>query len=242
MSFLAVGLLGVSALAAQSPASQPAPAKPATHHSAHNKAHPAPAPVAPVPQPVAPVAPPPPDWPVNDRPAPPGVTWNQSTLQIDAPNSSLKQILDGVAKATGATVEGLGADQRIFGVYGPGNARDVLAQLLLGSGYNFILIGDNGQGLPRQIVLSSAHSLNAPAANVPAGRRQASDADDNDDDVVDNQVDPTPPPPPPVRPAFGQEGAPRTPQQIMQEQQERQQQQNQQPGAPTNQPNNQPPN
>ena len=60
------------------------------------------------------------------------MVWDSQGLKIDASNSSLAQILKDVATATGARWQGLEQDQRIFGSYGPGPARDVLTQLLDG--------------------------------------------------------------------------------------------------------------
>src|SRR5580692_5045646 len=102
----------------------------------------------------APPAPDPPKWPLNDAPSPASVKWDSHGLQVDAPNSSLRQILDDVATTTGAKVEGLGPDERVFGDYGPGPARDVLSQILNGSTYNVLMLGDEGQGTPREIILS----------------------------------------------------------------------------------------
>lgn len=151
-----------------------------------------------------------PKWPVNEKPAQAAITWDSKGLRIEAANSSLRQILQNVTTTTGAKVEGMDADERIFGVYGPGPARDVLGQLLLGTGYNVLMIGDQGQGTPREIVLSSRHGGGAagPAAN------SSPDSDDDDDDDADEQ----PPAPLNVRP-----GGHRTPQQITQEMQQRQQ-------------------
>ena len=72
---------------------------------------------------------------------------------VNAANSSLAQIMKAIAAETGATVQGMAQDQRIFGIYGPGRARDVISQLLDGSGYNVLMVGDLGQGTPRQILL-----------------------------------------------------------------------------------------
>jgi hypothetical protein len=102
-----------------------------------------------------PAAPPAPNWPANDKPAAASVVWDSQGLRIEATNSSLSQILKEIATKTGATLEGLGADQRVFGAFGPGPARDVISQLLYGSGYNVLMVGDQGQGTPRRIVLSS---------------------------------------------------------------------------------------
>ncbi len=109
-------------------------------------------PAPPAPAPVVPKAP---NWPANDPPAEASVVFDSRGLHIAASNSSLAQILNQVSTETGAKVEGMGADQRVFGTYGPGPALSVLSQLLDGSGYNVLIIGDRGAGTPREIVLSS---------------------------------------------------------------------------------------
>jgi hypothetical protein len=163
-------------------------------------------------------------------------------LRIEASNSSLQQILHDVATATGAAVEGTVPDQRVFGDFGPGKARDVLSQLLQGTGYNILMIGDQGQGAPRQIVLSSRRNGNS------ADRANGGALNNNDDDAVDTEVDePIQPQPvvPAARPGFNQGEPIRTPQQILQEQQlqqqqpqQPQQQQQPQPQPPDNKPPN----
>jgi hypothetical protein len=191
----------------------------------HKHAHPHKKPIAatPAPQPPAPpapVAPPPPDWPTNDPPVAATVVYDSRGLLITASNSSLAQILKDVSTDTGAKVEGLGMDQRIFGTYGPGPAREVLSQLLDGSGYNILLVGDRGQGTPRRIVLS-AQGGNAPQNAANNAPTPASNEDtDADQPAPEPEVEQPPPPPP-------NNAAPpvpiRTPQQIMQERQQQQQ-------------------
>jgi hypothetical protein len=163
------------------------------------------------------------------------VVWDSQGLRIEAQNSSLEQIMSDVSTATGTKVEGLNTDQRVFGVYGPGQARDVLSQLLQGSGYNVMMIGDEGQGTPRQILLSIRQKGETHAA---AAGNQASTADE---DTEAEEPQPQPTPSIPNRPVVPPPGSmPRTPQQIMQEMQRRQQQmqqrqqQDQQPANPQN--------
>ena len=186
------------------------------------------------PTPITPPTPPPPDWPANDKPSPASVVWDSRGLSIDAKNSSLQQILNDFSTATGTKVEGLEKDQRVFGVYGPGQARDVLSQLLQGSGYNVMMIGDEGQGTPRQILLS----VRSKGEAHPASPNQANTADEDADSEEQQQQQQAPGTP--IRPAFAPGAAPRTPQQIMQEMQQRQQQmqqrlqQDQQPANPQN--------
>jgi len=234
----AVGLVLSGAphwLSAQAPADQtPAPEstpKPVHIRKRPSPAHPASATQAPGVQAhmVAPKLEKP-KWPAFDQPAQASVVWDSHGLSIDATNSSLQQILKDVSTATGVKIDGVTSDQRVFGAYGPGQARDVLSQLLQGSGYNVIMVGDQGQGTPRQILLSTRQST---AVSTPQKPNQAN----NDED---NAEDPEPPEPEqPVRPAFPPGVPPRTPQQIMQEMHDRQQQiqqnqqnQQQQPNQP----------
>jgi hypothetical protein len=230
---LSTGLLLATLLAgtpgsAQTPAAatQAVPAHPHTvkprTHKAKKQQQPAPPPVAEAPPP-----PPMPRWPVNDKPNPASVVWDATGLRINASNSSLQQILNEVSTETGAKIEGSVPDQRIYGEYGPGQARDVLTQLLQGSGYNILLAGDLGMGAPRQIVLSPRRTGTAPANNAAVDRAQQ----DQDDEVPEQPEEPPPPvvqTPIPNRPGFGPNGPVRTPQQVMEEMQQRQQQQQQQ--------------
>jgi len=213
--------------AQQNPAGNPSSAGRARKSpSPHAKAVAAPAVAEPVPaQPVPEI----PKWPVNDTPNKPSVTWNASGLKIQANNASLHDILNQVSTDTGAKVEGLGTDERVFGEYGPGTARDVISQLLHGSSYNVLMIGDQGAGTPRQIVLSARRNVpNQAQGNRPTPQDQP------DEDVPEQpEVDEQPPMQPPMvnggRPPMpeipqGPPGAPRTPQQVLQELQQRQQQ------------------
>ena len=227
---------GPPALAAQSPDTASAPAlspKPIHHHkpTAAHSTTPAvsPAPAAVTQAAVIPAAPKLPNWPANDRPGKASVTWDSQGLRINAANSSLEQILKDVSAATGAKVEGMGSDERVFGAYGPGQARDVLSQLLQGSGYNVMMIGDQGQGTPRQVVLSARQNGDSQSAAAGPAGNPDEDAD------VEEQPQPTPQPPvQPFRPGFPPGGPVRTPQQALQERQEQQQQQQQSPVIPPN--------
>jgi hypothetical protein len=197
--------------------------------------------------PAPPAAPPPPDWPANDKPVPATVVWDSHGLRIDATNSSLEQILNDVSTDTGAKVEGMQSDERIFGTYGPGPANEVLSQLLNGSDYNVLMIGDQGEGTPRQIVLSARPTgAAAPAHN---GRETGSEEDLEAEQEIreqelqqqqlqqeqlqrQQQQQQQQNEPPNIRNGFQppmQPGQPpRTPQQIMQQMQQEQQQQQQQ--------------
>ena len=190
-----------------------------------------------------PSPPPHPDWPVNDRAGVASVDWNGRNLVIAATNSSLEQILRDVSTATGVKVEGVTTDERIYGSYGPAPARDVLSQLLDGSGYNVMMVGDRGEGTPRELVLTTRTHVASQPASTNVEARQ------NNDDEAPEEPEPVEQSNPGVHRPFGiapgQPGPGRNPEQIMQEMQERQQQiqsaQPQQQPQPV-QPNSQPPN
>jgi hypothetical protein len=229
---LAIPLSSFAYLAAQTAAPSQVPQSPHTAHKpthAHGRpsaAHPADP--APTPVPPAPPQPELPKWPVNEKAGPATVVWDSQGLRIEATNSSLEQILSDVSADTGSKVEGLDNDQRIFGTFGPGTAREVLAQLLEGSGYNFLMIGDQGQGTPREIVLS----VRTAGSTIQGGK---SPTPSEEDEVDEQPQQPQPPEgmPPPNRAGF----PPRALQQRLQQQREQQGQQqgdppNQQPGEP----------
>ncbi|MGA2251565.1 hypothetical protein [Terracidiphilus sp.] len=170
---------------------------------------------APVTAPTAAPAPMP-AWPVNEAPALAVVEWDSHGLRISAKNASLRQILTEVSSRTGATLEGMGADERVFGEYGPAPAKEVLAQLLHGSAYNVMLIGDQGQGTPRQIVLSTPSASNPTQGQHTAQPVQNNAAaDDDPEPVVDDTPvqQPPPMPRPPMNPGSqpGQPGQPGQP-------------------------------
>jgi hypothetical protein len=179
---------------------------------------------------------------LDQPPNPAQVHVDAGKLSIKAENSTLSGILHEVSSETGMTVDGLSKDQRIFGNYGPASPREVLSALLDGLGYNVLMVGDQSNGAPRQLLLtqrtagpaSGNHSVEQPI------RQSNSSSDDDDDATPDTQDNvPMPPRPVPAQPEVNQEQPPatppqgqgqvKTPQQMLQElQQMRQQQQQQQ--------------
>lgn len=221
------GLILFATLSLATPASA-TDTPPRPHHKAHRiRRTAAKRPAEAVPPP----APPLPNWPINAQPQPPTVTWDSHGLAIIASNSSLIQILQQVSTATGVSVVGLSGDKRIFGTYGPGPAREVLAQLLTGTGYNVLILGGTDSAPPTRIILSQRPTGPAP----PPPPSQESNYDNG------YPADATPQPPIDSNsPGFQPSPPVRTPQQIMEEMQRRrlmQLQQQQQQGNP-NSPNN----
>ncbi len=205
----------------------PAPALP-------NHAIPVPAPAAPIAS--APATPasapaaafgPPRDSLLQQAPKEPQITIAPHSLSIKADNSTLSQILHDIAGTTGMKIDGLSKDERVFGNYGPGEAREVLLALLEGSGYNVVMVGDLGDGAPRELTLSQRTA----ASTAPSGSMQRNSAQEEAEDDQDVPQAPMPPEPQPISnypPENGQ--PPRSPQEILQELQRlRQQNQNQLP-------------
>ena len=76
-------------------------------------------------------------------PRPPKVTYLDGQLTILAENSSLADILSAVSSQTGVVIDlppGSGSD-RVASRMGPGPARDVLAALLNGSRFDYVMTG-----------------------------------------------------------------------------------------------------
>jgi hypothetical protein len=158
-------------------------------------------------------------------PAQPAVVhFVNGTLSVRASNSSLEQILREVGSQTGVQIQGVPGDERVFGVFGPGRADHVLAQLLDGSDSNYLMLGHTASNAPKVLVITPRTSL-APGAQTAQAAQPAAGDDDEDDDA-----------PPPERPApmhplipngAGATTGARTPQQILEEMQQRRQQEQQ---------------
>jgi hypothetical protein len=157
------------------------------------------------------------------------INLSGDTLSIHAENASLSAILHQVAAKSGMQIEGLNADERVFGSFGPGAPRDVLADLLNGTAYNVVLLGDLSNGAPRQLILSpaTAHPGTAP---TPAPAQQANAVDDANEQEPEPQPEVQQPPTPPP-------GAPgvRTPQQLFEQLQRMRSQQGQTNATPDQQ-------
>jgi hypothetical protein len=155
------------------------------------------------------------------------IFFDNNSLSIHADNSSMAAILHQVAARSGMKIDGLGGDERVFGSFGPGAPRDVLADLLDGTAYNLVLLGDLSNGAPRELILSP---VTHAGATVPSPTPQANaDEPSNDQESVD--VPPPQPEPPPGTTPPPTPGV-RTPQQLFEQLQRMRQGQGaiQQPG------------
>ncbi len=182
-------------------------------------------------------------------PVAPHVTYEDGQLTIVAPNSTLGDILRAVRKQTGAEIDVPDARERVVTNLGPGPAQEVMAELLNGSRFNFVLLGSpqDPKALTRVVLVarSAADMANHPSAAPPVD--QAANADQpqpdasndvNDADTaqpVDDNANADPNADQPTADADQQnQSGIKTPQELLQEMQQRQlqlqQQQQENPG------------
>ncbi len=104
--------------------------------------------------------------------AAPQVSYHNDQLTIVARNSTLADVLRAVHSQTGASVDvPSNATERVVGHFGPGPARDVLASLLNGSAYNYVLVGSasNPNLLDHAVLISQSRGGEAPIAAAEPG-------------------------------------------------------------------------
>jgi hypothetical protein len=245
---------GMPALASPLAAQDQLPSR-KSHNSRKKQAEPPP------PLPSGPTGRPVPPMPLDAMSAvPPQVIYENSQLTINAPNSTLADILRAVRKQTGAEIEVPSAPERVVTHLGPGPAREVLAELLNGSRFNYVLLGSPSDetALTRVVLVAKGGIQEMPSPVAPgtplpqtqagvdqpeseaateANEAEATDENNNADENNDQQ------------PAEAEQTQPaepngiKTPQQMLQEMQQRQMQmqQQQQQGQPPIQGSGMPP-
>jgi hypothetical protein len=183
----------------------------------------------------------------------PHVTFQGGQLTIVAPNSTLGDILRAVRKLTGAEMEiPASATERVVTNLGPGPAPGIVAELLNGSHFNYVLLGspsdantltrvvlvaksgpDTAPAPPAQTPVANGVSLPPPVVAEAPPETADADATDDADDNADQNAAEAEQQPAPGTPA---DTAVKTPQQLLQEMQQRQLQMQQQgqglPGQP----------
>jgi hypothetical protein len=201
--------------------------------------------------PPAPEPPPPPPT-LQQMPAlPPQVHFSGGQLTIVAENSSLADILRAVRAQTKAEVEiPQNANERVVGHFGPGPSRDVLAALLHGVNFNYVMVGSQAHpdGVDKLILTSKSGGTPNPGTAMVAAPPPQANSEAPMDEAATSTPDVEPPAedapenatngeaPPPLSPD-GQQQV-KTPEQLLRELQQQQlmqqQQQQGQPGAPPN--------
>src|SRR5215472_8725823 len=101
----------------------------------------------------------------------PQVTFQNGQLTIIAPNSTLADILRAVKKQTGAEIDVPSAPERVVTHLGPGPAREVMAELLNGSRFNYVLLGAPGDqnGLTRVVLVAKTGAPEITPNNAQPG-------------------------------------------------------------------------
>jgi hypothetical protein len=191
-----------------------------------------------------------PQIPLDSIPAvAPQVSYQDGLLTIVAPNSTLADILRGVRKHTSAEIEiPASATERVVTHLGPAPAREVMAELLNGSRFNYVLLGSpqDANALVKVVLVAKTGPDNPGPQTAKAGEKAAPvqpdeatagdtpDAPEAAEDTPDDNADQSAAAEP-EQPAAPEEPGVKTPQQLLQEMQQRQllmQQQQQQVGQP----------
>jgi hypothetical protein len=105
---------------------------------------------------------------MNSDPVKPNVTMESGMLTIDAPNSTLSDVLNGIHSATGAVIEGVSPTERVVVKLGPGNPDQVIAALLRGTPYDYVILGTLGKrDNVARVLLSQQQFASAEASHPP---------------------------------------------------------------------------
>ena len=138
---------------------------------------------------------------VEPAPKPLIVTFHDGLLSIKADKATLSEVLLAVQQRTGAEVSvAPGAEQeKVVVDIGPAPAPEVLAQLLHGSNFNFLILSDdrNPKILDRVILTPRGNGDSLPLAPIQSTSNDAGD---------DAAAIPQPPPTPPVQNNRPQDG------------------------------------
>lgn len=219
----------------------------------------------------APVQPQPELTPAQKPAVAPQVTYNNGQLTIVAENCTIGDVMRAVHSQTGAVVDlPQNASERVASRVGPGAPRDVLASLLNGSNFNYVLLGSAGDPKAIQHIILTPKPMGAGSANAMADAQQntgqqgmmngqpmpaatdPSETENQAEEAEEPQEDQAEAPPEGQQPAAEATPQPgvKTPEQLLQELQRQQvlQQQQLQQGAgpnatpPADQPNQAPQN
>lgn len=143
---LAVPVLLAGSALAQNPAdptTRSTPAKAASVKTTHHKTVHHPKPLVLPPLAGGPLR----QLPMDQIPSNPAkVSFQDGLLSISADNATLGEILGDVRRLTGASIDipqGSGANERVVTQLGPGAPNQVLARLLNGTSFNYVMVGSD---------------------------------------------------------------------------------------------------
>lgn len=101
---------------------------------------------------------------------PPRVSLVDGVLTIVAENSTMADIITQLRAATGIKIETIGgpSGERVAARIGPAPVRDVILSLVQGSGYDFIILGVEGQpNAVERVILTPKTAGGAVTASAP---------------------------------------------------------------------------
>ncbi len=108
----------------------------------------------------------------QQSPVAPEVTYNNGLLTIASTNATLSQVLRSVQTQTGAIIEipPGGGSERVVATLGPGKPQAVLASLLNGSKFNYVILGeaDNPGTVKKVILLAKAGGSSGQMSEMTA--------------------------------------------------------------------------
>src|SRR5271165_2840115 len=124
-------------------------------------------------------------------PAKPRVTYENGQLTIVAENSTLKDILSAVRKQTGVQIDVPDANERMVTHLGPGPARKIIAQLLDGSRFNYVLLwSPQDPSVLTRVILEARRAPVATPTTVDADAGNAADTSAADHASADSSGNP----------------------------------------------------
>jgi hypothetical protein len=169
------------------------------------------------------------------------VTYENGLLTVQAMNSTLGGLLAAIRNKTGIQFEGLegGAQERVAIAMGPAPESEVLAAILGGSSFDYVVVGrPDSPEIVQRVLLMPRGGPASTTAGAPPPRPANAQGEGDDEDTPDEQAagepqdTPVRPPVTQVQPQQQPQQQPKTPEQLMQQliqmQQQRQQQQQQQ--------------
>lgn len=101
----------------------------------------------------------------------PRVQYTGGKLTIVAHNSTLADVLKAVRQQTGAQLDiPPNASERVVADLGPGSARDVIAELLNGTHFNYVMVGSTTDPTAIQSIVLTPKSSGADTTTAAANR------------------------------------------------------------------------
>src|SRR5579871_3283927 len=139
-------------------------------------------------------------------PSAPKIVYQNGLLSVESVNSRLIDILNGIRTKAGIQFEGIQSLQdRVAGNFGPAPADQVLASLLQGTHFDYVIVGTpENPSLVQRVILTPA--TNAAATNP--GQSQPNQNADSEEEDQDNQAEEPAEVPQPAPQQVQQPGAP----------------------------------